>query len=99
MKISHIHSQVLVLPEADPLANSPENPNAARPIVILRIGIEDGTRGLPSHSMAARPPAVLKPRSMISALWRSEKTRCAWKPSSRSYALPQAVRARRACSH
>ena len=46
MKISHIHSQVLVLPESDPLANSPENPNAARPIVILRIGTDDGVEGL-----------------------------------------------------
>jgi L-alanine-DL-glutamate epimerase-like enolase superfamily enzyme len=46
MKISHLHSQILVLPEADPLANSPENPNAARPIVILRIGTDDGIEGI-----------------------------------------------------
>ena len=46
MKISHIRSQVLVLPEADPLGDSPENPNAARPIVILRIGTEDGIEGI-----------------------------------------------------
>src|SRR5262245_66072159 len=46
MKISHIRSQILVLPEADPLANSPENPNAARPIVILQIGTEDGIEGI-----------------------------------------------------
>src|SRR5438477_11740124 len=46
MKISHIRSQVLVLPEADPLADSPENPNAARPIVILRIGTDDGIEGI-----------------------------------------------------
>src|SRR5690349_12698929 len=46
MKISHINSQILVLPEADPLANSPENPNAARPIVILRMGTDDGTDGI-----------------------------------------------------
>ena len=46
MKISHIRSQILVLPEADPLANSPENPNAARPIVILRIGTDDGIEGI-----------------------------------------------------
>jgi hypothetical protein len=37
MKISHIRSQILVLPETDPLIDSPENPNAARPIVIPRI--------------------------------------------------------------
>jgi len=29
MKISSIRSQILVLPEADPLADTPENPNAA----------------------------------------------------------------------
>src|SRR5271163_2905443 len=46
MKISHIRSQILVLPETDPLANSPENPNAARPIVILRIGTDDGIEGI-----------------------------------------------------
>src|ERR1700749_5363380 len=46
MKISHIHSKILVPPEADPLANSPENPNAARPIVILRMGTDDGTEGI-----------------------------------------------------
>jgi L-talarate/galactarate dehydratase len=46
MKISHIRSQILVLPEADPLANSPENPNAARPIVIVQMGTDDGIEGL-----------------------------------------------------
>jgi L-alanine-DL-glutamate epimerase-like enolase superfamily enzyme len=46
MKISHIRSQILVLPEADPLANSPENPNAARPIVILQVGTDDGIEGI-----------------------------------------------------
>src|SRR5215831_2161593 len=46
MRVSHIHSQILVLPEADPLANSPENPNAARPIVILQIGTDDGIEGI-----------------------------------------------------
>ena len=46
MKISHIRSQILVLPESDPLADSPENPNAARPIVILRIGTDDGIEGI-----------------------------------------------------
>jgi L-talarate/galactarate dehydratase len=46
MKISHIRSQILVLPEADPLANSPENPNAARPIVILQMGTDGGIEGI-----------------------------------------------------
>jgi L-talarate/galactarate dehydratase len=46
MKISHIRSQTLVLPEVDPLANSPENPNAARPIVIVQMGTDDGIEGI-----------------------------------------------------
>src|SRR5271169_403891 len=46
MKISSIRSQILVLPEADPLADTPENPNAARPIVIVRIGTDDGVEGI-----------------------------------------------------
>jgi L-talarate/galactarate dehydratase len=46
MKISHISSQILVMPEADPLASSPENPNAARPIVIVRMGTDDGIEGI-----------------------------------------------------
>jgi hypothetical protein len=45
MKISHIRSQILVLPGADPLAGPPENPNAARPVVILQIGTDDGIEG------------------------------------------------------
>jgi L-alanine-DL-glutamate epimerase-like enolase superfamily enzyme len=46
VKISSIRSQILVLPEADPLADTPENPNAARPIVILRVGTDDGVEGI-----------------------------------------------------
>src|SRR5260370_11374968 len=46
MKISHLRSQILLLPEADPLANSPENPNAARPIVILQMDTDDGVEGI-----------------------------------------------------
>ena len=46
MKISSIRSQILVLPEADPLADTPENPNAARPIVIVRVGTDDGVEGI-----------------------------------------------------
>jgi L-alanine-DL-glutamate epimerase-like enolase superfamily enzyme len=46
VKISTIRSQILVLPEADPLAETPENPNAARPIVIVRIGTDDGIEGI-----------------------------------------------------
>ncbi len=46
MKISRIRSQILVLPQADPLANTPEDPNAARPMVIVRLGTDDGTEGI-----------------------------------------------------
>jgi L-alanine-DL-glutamate epimerase-like enolase superfamily enzyme len=46
VKVSSIRSQILILPEADPLADTPENPNAARPIVILRIGTDDGIEGI-----------------------------------------------------
>jgi hypothetical protein len=38
MKISHIHSKILVFPEPDPSVDSPDSANAARSIVFLRIG-------------------------------------------------------------
>src|SRR5258705_2229655 len=46
MKISSIRSQILVMPQADPLANTPEDPNAARPMVIVRLGTDDGIEGI-----------------------------------------------------
>jgi L-alanine-DL-glutamate epimerase-like enolase superfamily enzyme len=46
MKISHIRSQVLVLPQEDPLADTPEDTSAARPIVIVRLGTDDGIEGI-----------------------------------------------------
>ena len=46
MKIASIQSQILVLPEADPVTEAPVNPHAARPIVILRIGTDDGVEGI-----------------------------------------------------
>jgi len=46
MKISRIRSQILVMPQADPLANTPEDPGAARPIVILRLDTDDEIEGL-----------------------------------------------------
>jgi L-talarate/galactarate dehydratase len=46
MKISHVQSQILVMPQADPLANTREDPNSARPLVILRMGTDDGTEGI-----------------------------------------------------
>jgi L-talarate/galactarate dehydratase len=46
MKISGIRSQILVLPQEDPLADTPEDPSAARPIVIVRLGTDEGTEGI-----------------------------------------------------
>src|SRR5271165_4191988 len=46
MKISRIRSQILVMPQQDPLANTPEDPSAARPIVILRLDTDDGIEGI-----------------------------------------------------
>src|SRR5271168_1750255 len=46
MKISRIRSQILVLPQQDPLANTPEDPSAARPIVIVQLDTDDGIEGI-----------------------------------------------------
>src|SRR5271166_4956599 len=46
MKISRIRSQILLLPQQDPLANTPEDSNAARPIVIVRLDTDDGIEGI-----------------------------------------------------
>jgi L-alanine-DL-glutamate epimerase-like enolase superfamily enzyme len=46
MKISRIRSQILVLPQEDPLANTAEDPNAARPMVIVRLATDDGIEGI-----------------------------------------------------
>src|SRR5215831_10517995 len=46
MKISRIRSQILLMPQADPLANTPEDTNAARPIVIVRLDTDDGIEGI-----------------------------------------------------
>jgi L-alanine-DL-glutamate epimerase-like enolase superfamily enzyme len=60
VKISRIRSQILVLPEADPLADTPENPNAARPIVIVRVGTDDGIEGIAVTFYGGRITAALK---------------------------------------
>jgi L-alanine-DL-glutamate epimerase-like enolase superfamily enzyme len=46
MKISTFRSQILEVPEDDPLAPALENPNATRPIVILTLGTDDGLEGI-----------------------------------------------------
>jgi L-alanine-DL-glutamate epimerase-like enolase superfamily enzyme len=46
MKISRIRSQILVMPQEDPLANTPEDTSAARPMVILRLDTDGGIEGI-----------------------------------------------------
>src|SRR5262244_3266025 len=46
MKISRIRSEILEMPQADPLANTPEDTSAARPIVIARLDTDDGIEGI-----------------------------------------------------
>ena len=46
MKISTIHTQVVALPNDEPLAGFSENPNATNPIVTLRVGTDEGIEGI-----------------------------------------------------
>jgi L-alanine-DL-glutamate epimerase-like enolase superfamily enzyme len=46
MKIAHAEAAILHIPEDDPLANMPEDPNRKRPIVILRLRTDDGIEGI-----------------------------------------------------
>ena len=46
MKISRIRSQILVMPQDDPLADTPEDRSMARPIVIVRLDTDDGIEGI-----------------------------------------------------
>jgi L-alanine-DL-glutamate epimerase-like enolase superfamily enzyme len=55
-----LRSQILVLPEADPLAGTPENPNAARPIVIVEMATDDGIEGLAVTFYGGAMTAALK---------------------------------------
>jgi L-alanine-DL-glutamate epimerase-like enolase superfamily enzyme len=58
MRISRIRSQILVLPQEDPLANTPEDPSAARPMVIVRLDTDDGIEG--SGDLSGAMTAALK---------------------------------------
>jgi L-alanine-DL-glutamate epimerase-like enolase superfamily enzyme len=60
MKISHIRSQILVLPQDDPLANTPEDANAGRPIVIVRFHTDDGIEGIGVTSYGGAITSSLK---------------------------------------
>src|SRR5260221_11670724 len=46
MKISTFRSQILHVPEDEPLANAGEKEGATRPIVILTLGTDDGIEGI-----------------------------------------------------
>ena len=46
MKIASYEATILHIPESDPLANMPEDPNRKRPIVILRLRTDDGIEGI-----------------------------------------------------
>ena len=46
MKITSYEATALLIPEADPLANMPEDVNRKRPIVILRLRTDNGLEGL-----------------------------------------------------
>jgi L-alanine-DL-glutamate epimerase-like enolase superfamily enzyme len=46
MKISRIHSQIVALPNDEPLAGFSENPDAKNPIVTLRVRTDDGVEGI-----------------------------------------------------
>jgi len=46
MKISRFHSQILNVPEDEPLAGAVEKEGSTRPIVILTLGTDDGIEGI-----------------------------------------------------
>jgi L-alanine-DL-glutamate epimerase-like enolase superfamily enzyme len=46
MKIASLHTDIVLLPNDEPLAGFSENPNARNPIVALRVRTDDGIEGL-----------------------------------------------------
>ncbi len=46
MKITKIHTDILRIPEDDPLADMPEEAGRLRPIVILRMQTDSGIEGI-----------------------------------------------------
>ncbi len=46
MKIARLQTDILSIPEDEPLANAPERDGAMRPIVILRMHTDDGIEGI-----------------------------------------------------
>ena len=60
MKISTIRSQIVALPNDEPLAGFSENPNATNPIVTLKIATDDGIEGIGVTYFGGRLTATLK---------------------------------------
>ena len=54
MKITEIHTDILRIPEDDPLADMPEDVNRLRPIVILRMQTDKRHRGHRPHLLWRR---------------------------------------------
>src|SRR5229473_625860 len=46
MKLTSLHTDIVLLPNDEPLAGFSENPNAKNPIVALRLRTDDGIEGL-----------------------------------------------------
>ena len=60
MKISTVSSQIVALPNDEPLAGFSENPNATNPIVTLCVGTDDGIEGLGVTYFGGQLTATLK---------------------------------------
>jgi len=60
MKISTVRSQIVALPNDEPLAGFSENPNATNPIVIFRVGTDEGVEGIGVTYFGGRLTATLK---------------------------------------
>ena len=60
MKISTIRTQIVTLPNDEPLAGFSENPDATNPIVILRVGTDAGVEGIGVTYFGGRLTGTLK---------------------------------------
>src|SRR4029077_20604105 len=60
MEITTIRTQIVELPNDEPLAGFSENPNATNPIVTLRVGTDEGIEGLGVTYFGGRLTAPLR---------------------------------------
>jgi hypothetical protein len=60
MKITTIRTQIVELPNDEPLAGFSENPNATNPIVTLRVGTDEGIEGVGVTYFGGRLTATLR---------------------------------------